>query len=281
MKKIFFVISITLFFFSSNLFSQDDKCNCPQQCKIGKGTIYFTWGYNKDWYTKSSIHFKNHSNAYNPQTNQIDDYDFTLYKMKGSDAPGFDHLLTSQLTIPQYVYRLGYWFNNKQDFGIEINFDHAKYYVDDNQTVHLKGEIRGKYYDTDTMVDANKFMHLQHTNGANFLMLNFMKRQHLLVSKNKKHWLSAVGKLGAGIVIPRSEVRMWGQWSDNYWHVAGYCAGLEVGFRYDFFKYFFIEYTAKGTFANYVDVLTVDAGRANHYFGAFENILDAGIQFHF
>jgi hypothetical protein len=262
---------------SSSLFSQD-ICNCPQQTKVGKGTLYIAWGYNKDWYSKSDIHFQNHSNEYNPVTGKNDYYDFTLQGLKASDHLGVDHLLTTPLTIPQYVYRIGYYFNNKQDLGIEINFDHAKYIVDDYQVAHLKGNIRGKEYDQDTLISPDDFLHFQHTNGANFLMLNIMKRQTLFVSLNKKHWVSMVAKVGAGIVIPRTVVKLFGQEQNNYFHIAGYCAGVEAGFRYDAFKYIYLEYTIKGTFANYIDVLVVGPGKANHYFGAFENILSLGLQ---
>jgi hypothetical protein len=278
--KHYFLLPLLLFFINLNYLSaQDELCNCPAQSKAGKGSFYFSWGYNKDWFSKSDIHFKNHSNEYNPVTGLQDNYDFTLYNLTAKDRPGFTTILTTPLTIPQYVFRLGYYFNNKRDLGIEINFDHAKYIVNDWQTVRLKGDIRGKEYDNDTLVDPQKFMHFQHTNGANFLMLNFVKRQNLLVSKNKKHWLSAVAKIGAGIVIPRTVVNLFGEGSNNFWHIAGYCTGIETGIRYDAFKHIFLEYTAKGTYANYTDVLTVRSGRANHHFYAFENILVLGIQF--
>jgi hypothetical protein len=276
----FFLIPLTIILITVNgLFAQDEVCNCPAQSKVGKGTLYFAWGYNKDWFSKSDIHFKNHTNELNPVTGNHDYYDFTLYDLNARDRPGFKNVLTTPLTIPQYVYRIGYYFNDKYNLGIELNFDHAKYIVNDYQTAHLKGDIRGTEYDKDTLIDPQKFMHFQHTNGANFLMLNLMKRQTLFVSHNKKHWVSYVAKIGAGIVIPRTVVTLFGQGSDNFWHIAGYCAGIETGFRYDAFKHIYLEYTAKGTYANYVDVLTIGSGRANHHFWAFENILTAGFQF--
>jgi hypothetical protein len=279
MKQNKFFYTLLFFAFFTSAIAQDSLCYCPQRIKTGKGTFYFSWGYNRDWYSKSDMHFKNTSNEYNAVTQQNDYYDFTLYDVKATDRPGFDNLLTTPLTIPQYSYRLGYFFNNKKDFGIEINFDHSKYMVTDYQTVRLKGNIRGKYYDNDTVLDPNTFLHFQHTNGANFMMLNFVKRQSLLVSKKQKHWLSAVVKLGGGIVIPRTFVTMWGQQSNNYWNIAGYCAGAEVGLRYDFFKYIYLEYTAKEIFAHYKNTLLIGSGRANHHFFAFENILVLGFQF--
>jgi len=279
MNKFFLIPLIIVLININGLFAQDEVCNCPAQSKIGKGSFYFAWGYNKDWYSKSTIHFKNLSNEYNPVTGNHDYYDFTLYNLNARDHLGVQHLLTTPISIPQYVYRMGYFFNDKHDLGIEINFDHAKYIVNDYQTAHIKGNIRGTELDKDTVLDPQKFLHFQHTNGANFLLINLMKRQKLFVSKNKKHWLSSITKVGVGIVVPRTFVTMWGQNSSNFWNIAGFCSAIETGLRYEAFKHVYLEYTVKGTYADYTDVLLIGSGRANHHFWAFENILTLGYQF--
>lgn len=262
---------LLLLIFSINaLLAQDvERCNCPQQSRVGKGTFYMSWGYNKDYFTKSDIHFKDDGAG---------NYDFTLYDLKAKDRPGFKDIFGTTLAVPQYVYRLGYYFNNKKDLGIEINFDHAKYVMVDNQVAHLKGNIHGQYYDTDTLVTPS-LLKFEHTNGANFLMINLLKRHNLLVSTNKKHWLSAVVKPGVGIVIPKTDVAILGNHLDNKFHIAGYIAGVEAGLRYDLFKYAYLEFTGKGTFANYMDVLVIGTGKAKHHFFAGEVILTAGFQF--
>lgn len=268
MKKI---SCLTLLILLCNLaFSQEiERCNCPQQSRVGKGTFYFSWGYNKDYFSKSDLHFKD-AGAGN--------YDFTLYDIKAKDRPGFRNIFGTTLAVPQYVYRLGYYFNNKKDLGIEINFDHTKYVMLNNQTARLKGSIGGTYYDVDTLISED-FLKFEHTNGANFLMVNLLKRQNLLVSANKKHWLGAVIKPGAGIVIPKTDVTIFKNHLDNKFHVAGYIVGVEAGLRYDLFKYAFVEFTGKGSFANYTDVLVIGDGKAHHYFFTAEVILTAGFQF--
>ncbi|MGQ0829739.1 MAG: hypothetical protein ACT4ON_15235 [Bacteroidota bacterium] len=258
-----------------------EKCDCPTQSKVGKGSLYFAWGYNKDWFSKSDIHFKNTTGEHNTVTENGDYYDFTVYDAQAKDRPGFNTILTSPLSVPQYVYRLGYYFNDKYDLGIEINFDHVKYIVRDWQTLRVKGHINGQEIDKDTLINPDSFLHFEHTDGANFLMLNLMKRQRLLVSNNKKHWVSGIVKAGAGIVIPKTYVKLFGQEMDNRFHVAGYCAGIEAGLRYDAFKYVFLEYTGKGVFADYMDVLAIGAGKINHRFWTFENILVLGLQIPF
>jgi hypothetical protein len=106
-----------------------------------------------------------------------------LIDAKAKDLPGFKNILKTDLSIPQYVYRIGYYFKKKSQFGIEINFDHAKYIVYDNQTLRVTGQIRGRTIDKDTLVD-NNFVHLEHTNGANFLMANMLYRIKLFESAN-------------------------------------------------------------------------------------------------
>lgn len=281
MKKYFSIALFITSFFSGNLFSQEKSeiCDCPSQSKVGKGTFYFSWGYNRDFFSKSDIHFTNNTTEYDVQKAQPKSYDFTVYDAKAHDRSGFKDILRTDLTIPQYVYRLGYFFNDKKDFGIEINFDHVKYIMDDYQTLRVKGTIHGQTIDQDTLIDPKTFLHFEHSDGANFLMLNFVKRQRLLVSKNKKHWLSGVVKVGAGPVIPRTDVILFGEPLNNKFHVAGYCMGVEAGLRYDVYKYIYLEYTAKGAWANYTDVLVLGEGKAKHHFWTFENILVLGLQF--
>lgn len=277
MKKSFLLI-LSFSLFVSNIKSQD---TIPQThaTKKNKGTFYFSWGYNRDWFSKSDIHFKNTSTEINPTTGAPKSYDFTIYDAEAKDRPGFKNMLRTDLTIPQYVYRLGYYFNNKYDLGIEINFDHTKYIMNDFQTLHVKGTIQGVAVDQDTLINPHTFLHFEHSDGANFLMLNFVKRQRLFTSKNNKHWLSGIAKIGAGPVIPRTEVTIFGENLNNRFHVAGYCMGIEAGFRYDAFKHVFLEYTAKGSYANYTNVLVIGEGKAHHHFWTFENILSLGFEF--
>jgi hypothetical protein len=264
-----------LFFslFTISVFSQENM----KTTEMKKSNFYFSWGYNKDWFSKSDIHFKNTTSEYDSDAHPKS-YDFTLYDVEAKDRPGFKNIPHTDITIPQYVYRIGYYLNDKHDLGIEINFDHVKYVMRDWQTLHLKGTIHGKYYDADTMISPDNFLAFEHSDGANFLLLNIMKRQKLLNSKNNKHHISAVMKAGAGIGIPKTRVQLFGETLDNRFHVAGCIAGVEAGLRYDS-RYFFAEYTAKGAFANYTNVLVIGKGKANHHFWTAENILTIGLQF--
>ena len=80
--------------------------------------FYFSWGYNKEWYTHSSLHISQPSLG----------NDFVFENIKGHDHPGWDgQLFTKAISIPQYNYRVGYFINEKKGLAVEINFDHTKF----------------------------------------------------------------------------------------------------------------------------------------------------------
>ncbi|GAB4005773.1 membrane protein [Spirosoma migulaei] len=227
--------------------------------KLGKqrGSIYFTWGYNRDWYTKSTIHFRNTT---------TDNYDFTFIDAKAHDRPDLhDWYKLNNLTVPQYDMNLGYFFNDKRDLGIEISWDHLKYIVTDNQVMHVQGQIRGHQIDKDTLVTPD-FVHLQHTNGNNYLMLNLVKRQQLWHSKAFQ--LSAIGKVGGGPLISYTISTILGNNDEGYFHYHGMVAALSAGLKLDIFKYFFLQTDFQGAWVDYTNTrLGADhQGLATHHF---------------
>jgi hypothetical protein len=243
-----------------------------------KGTLYGSWGYNREWYSKSDIHIK-HDGDVNKK-DKDGNYDFILHDAKASDRDDFDQIYdVKNITIPQFSFRIGYLFNDKHDLGLELNYDHAKYIVNDYQTLRLTGQIFGIPIDKDTLVDPQHFLHFEHSDGANFLMLNLVKRFQLYQAKTEKLRFSAIAKVGPGLVYPRTDVTLFGTRVNNKWHVAGYVVGLEVGPRVEVFKYFFAEWTAKVGYANYTNSLVLEhTAKANHKFATFMTIFTFGFQ---
>ena len=258
MDRKYLLISILVYFsLLQPVFAQQ---SLPENSiKVGKqrGTIYFTWGYNRDWYTKSTIHFRNTT---------TDNYDFTFVDAKAHDRPDLhDFYKLNNLTVPQYDMNLGYFFNDKRDLGIEISWDHLKYIVTDNQVIHVQGQIRGHQIDKDTLVTPD-FVHLQHTNGNNYLMLNLVKRQKLWHSKALQ--LSAIGKVGGGPLISYTISTILGNNDEGYFHYHGMVAALSTGLKLDIFKYFFLQTDFQGAWVNYTNTrLGADhQGLATHHF---------------
>lgn len=217
--------------------------------------MYLQWGYNRDIYSRSDLHFSN---------GEL--YDFTIHKAKAVDQPDFRAFWETPLdiTIPQNSYRIGVYLDPQHNSAIELNFDHAKYVVNDNQVLHVTGQVLGERIDQDTTI-YRQFVHLEHTNGANFYHINYV-HQRFLVEGEKFGRLSYLLKGGAGVVVPRSDVTILGKRLDNCYHVAGYILSAEAGMRFYPFKNFFLELNAKGGFANYLNVLTVEGGKAHHHF---------------
>ena len=269
-------------FFSLISLSQTEISSIPAESKkLKKGNIYLMWGYTRAAYSKSDIHFENRSNTYYPETGKYHNYDFTIYDTKAKDRPDFNQIKdVVNITIPQFVMRAGYYFNNKKDFGIEINYDHTKYVVTNYQKVHIKGDFNGNYIDKDTILDPNNLLHFEHTDGANFWMLNFIKRWKLY-QPSKNFNLGFVVKPGAGIVYPRTDVRMQGTRLNNKWHMAGWIVGLESGFRVEFLKNGVFEFMGKGSFADYRNVLVLGKGngKANHHFFTGQLTMTIGATF--
>lgn len=248
-----------------------------------KLTFYGSWGYNRWTYTKSTIHFKNAGeHAYTDPTHGP--YDFTLYNAVAHDSPDFNQIAGSwsdvvNLTIPQFSVRVGFYMNNRNDEGWEINYDHAKYVVDDNQKMHIKGTILGEKVDKDTVMQHDYF-HFEHTDGANFWQLNYIKRWKVWANASGKSNIGFIFKPGAGVVIPRTDCTIFGSRLNNRWHVAGFITGIETGMRAEC-NHWFLEFTGKVVYADYLwcFVHYQGNGNANHRFGAAGAILSLGYQF--
>ena len=232
--------------------------------------IYIQWGYNREWYTKSDLHFSNGSS-----------YDFTVKKARATDSPDFDGFWETPLdiTIPQNSFRIGVYLNAEHTHAIELNFDHAKYVVYDYQKLRVTGTVHGEHFDRDTVIQPS-FLHFEHTDGANFWHRNYVGQT--LVRKNKKRTVAtAIYKAGAGLVVPRSDVSIMGRQLNNKFHVAGYIASIEAGLRYYPVRNLFLELTAKTGYANYLNALTVEGGTAKHQFGYFSVTGLVGYDLHF
>lgn len=266
-----FTIFTALLFSFVCSFSQTESTGTTtlsSKSKKRKGDIYLMWGYTRAAYSKSTLHFVNHSNTYYPETGRYHDYDFTIYDATAHDRPDFDKIKdVINITIPQFVFRVGYYFNNKKDMGVELNYDHTKYIVDNYQKVHVKGNFNGDYVDKDTILDPDNFLHFEHSDGANFWMINFLKRWKVW-QPSRNFNVGLVAKPGAGIVYPRTDVTIYGTRLNNKWHVAGWIVGVEAGLRVEFLKYGVFEFMGKGSYADYTTCLVLGKGngKANHHF---------------
>lgn len=236
------------------------------QSKFSIKGMYLQWGYNTEWFTRSDIHFKGAVNGV--------PHDFTAYGVKATDRNDMDAIFKKpiQISVPQYNYRIGFYLNAAKTKAIELNFDHTKYIAKDNQRLHLKGMIGDKYIDQDTLVTSDKLFAFEHTNGANFYHINYVQFWPLNKTNRKAGYFVPMLKVGAGFMIPKTDVTLFGKRLDNKFHLAGYMASVEGGIKYYITRNFFFEATAKTGYAKYTNALTVDGGKAKHAFGYAEVI---------
>lgn len=254
------LIILGMIFFSSVANAQTPK-------QYPKSEWYLSWGYNTEWYTRSNVHIS--------QPGLGNDYTFN--RIKGHDKKGWDHgLLRKAISIPQYNYRLGYFFNPQKGWGVEINFDHTKFIFEDGQDASVTGKRNGKAIDTTVRFSKEDGFYYYLNNGANFLLFNLVKRCELISTKNGKLKLDFLGKAGIGPVIPHVENSFFGDANKPHFQLGGWNAGLEATVKATFFTYAFIEYANKLDYARYSN-LKIYEGTAKHAFGTYEMILSVGV----
>ncbi len=260
--------SVTLFLLisiSSNSIVAQNKTATNKR----KKEFYFSWGYNKEWYTNSKVKINQPSLGNN--------YDFV--GVVGHDHPGWNEaLLTKAISIPQYNYRLGLFINKEKDLAVEINFDHTKFIFADGQNVHVKGKLNNRQVDTTiNFSEANGFYYYLN-NGANFFLFNLVKRKQLYLSKNEKVKIDFLGKAGIGPVVPHVQNSFFGEANNPHFQFGGWNIGTEAALRATFFKYAYIEFCNKLDYARYSN-LQIYEGTAKQAFGTYEMILNLGITF--
>jgi hypothetical protein len=236
--------------------------------------LYIAWGYTRAVYSKSTLHLENRTGS-----GQENNYDFYLHDVTAHDRPNFEGIPdVKNITVPQYVVHIGYQVNKK--FGFELNYDHTKYVVDDYQSAPISGTVNDHSINGTVVLDPDSFLHFEHSDGANFLLANVVGQQ-IIYNPGRNFQASWVLKAGAGIVIPRTDVTLYGHHLNNDWKVAGWITGIETGLRAQFYRHGFFEFVAKGCYADYVNafVLGKHHGRASHHFFSGQLTATLGYQF--
>ncbi len=247
MKTTFTIFALLLMFVSQG-FAQD---NPPAEKQSRKGTMYLYWGWNRGWFTNSDVHFKGN------------DYDFTLYDLvatdRQSDFAWDPYFKISRLTIPQYNFRLGYFF--KENYTISFGVDHMKYVMVQNQTVKISGTIDTSYsqqyggtYDNDDLYVSKDFLTFEHTDGLNYL--NFEIRRFDEIYSFGKMSLNITEGFGAGMLMPKTNSVFLSRERNDEFHVAGFGLGAVVALNFTFCKYFFIQSEFKAGYINMPNIRT-------------------------
>ena len=268
-KRLWLVLLVIVFAFINTGKAQ----STTKKKKERKNEFYFSWGYNKEWYTHSSVH------VVQPSLGN----DYTFSNVTAHDHIGWDKgLLSIPLSIPQYNYRIGI-YNKEKNIGFEINFDHTKYIIADQQ-VHIVGTLNNRHIDStvhfndNITVNTSSQFYYYLNNGANFLLFNVVKKWHLIKPKNDKFKLDLLGKVGVGPLVPHVENCLFGIKNDPHFQIGGWNVGAEGAVRATFGKHLFVEFCNKVDYASYSG-LKIYQGTASQSFGTYELILNLGFVF--
>ncbi|WP_422897644.1 hypothetical protein [Polaribacter staleyi] len=249
------IVGLSLLMTICTFSQENDTKDLKQTNKItNKGKFFLYWGWNRANYSNSDIHFTGKN------------YDFTLHDVKAKDRQtpfSFnDYFNPGRITIPQNNYRIGYFL--KENYTISIGVDHMKYVMVPNQTVKIDGKINegtsyDRDYNNDDIVLAEDFLKLEHTDGLNYVNVEFRRFDeigHYFGINHKNFQINLTEGFGAGILYPRTDVTLLNKERHDEFHIAGWGASAVVGLDLTFFKYFFIQSDLKFGYINMPDVRT-------------------------
>lgn len=240
-----------------------------------KGKIYAYWGWNRGWYSTSDISFSG------------TDYNFGLSAVVAKDRQTpfslKNYLSPMMISIPQYNFRVGYFVSDHYD--ISFGVDHMKYVVEANQTVGISGYISGTetiydgIYENDEIVLDTAFLLFEHTDGLNYLNVEFRRFDNMFDFHKVK--INLTEGFGAGALLPKTNATLLNNERNDDFHLAGFGLGAVVGVNITFFDVVFIQSELKGGYINMPDIRTtgydVDRARQDFFYAQLNIVFGATI----
>jgi hypothetical protein len=236
------------------------------QTPPSKGEWYASWGYNTAQYALVDIAFDTGG-----QNN-----DFTFSNAEMHDSKSWD-IWNHPPTVPQYSLRVGKYF--KPDWALELNFDHAKAILTQGQTVEVSGTLNGAPVDESRNV-SDLVPEYQLNNGANFVLINLVRRWRLHGQPSHTGSVSVMAKAGAGFMIPHTQNIVLGQPNEEGFQFGGPGAGVEGVIRVHVFRTIYAELSQKGFYGHYRNIHLAD-GRADQDLWAYVTVMQFGTTFDF
>ena len=255
-----------------------------------KGKKFFTWGYNRGYYTQSDINFKGPG------------YQFTLQDVTAQDKPepiSTKYINPETFDIPQNNWRWGKYITDSIFFS--LGHDHMKYVMSRGQEASIYGYISplalqkshllaapdivlylylfpetansyAGYHGGEGVKITPDLLKFEHTDGLNYISGDIGITHPLWESLDGKNAFSLNAAVGAGPVILRSDVRLLGQGKNNKYNLGGYGVSTQLGFRLDLNKRYFFETSLKAGYMDliYIQTTGMSKDRANQNFGFME-----------
>ncbi|MEI6409961.1 MAG: hypothetical protein WCR52_11295 [Bacteroidota bacterium] len=241
--------------------------------------FYFYWGYNRTWFSTSTIHFSG------------PEYDFTVYDLKAKDRPtkfGWVYLDPTRLSIPQYNWRFGYALRKR--FWVSAGWDHMKYVVNQGQWTTISGVVTekispkyaGSYLNQPIKLETD-LLRFEHTNGFNLISLDAEWWFPLYKKRPNDRKLRAYWMLGTGGIwmITKTDVHVFEDGLDNRFHLSGLAFTGKTGPILEWHKRWFLSAQLRSGYVNlpWVPIKNEAPERADHQVFFWEMIFMGGIRF--
>lgn len=214
------------------------------------GHLFFYWGWNWDSYSTSNITFEG------------TDYNFTLDKVATVHKPKVfsfgNYFNPAVATIPQYNFRIGYFFN--PHYAITLGTDHMKYVVTTDQVVKISGSINNSgtdydgSYSNDNIKITPDFLQFEHTDGLNYVNTDLRRYDQLFDLHSIK--INLITGVGGGILIPKTNTTLLRMERYDEFHLSGWGVSGMAGINVTFFKHFFLQSEFKTGYINMQDIRT-------------------------
>jgi hypothetical protein len=252
--KIFFSILCCLVL-SIPVFGQMKKRK-PKN-SFAKGALDIYWGYNRSFYTASTLSLSG------------DGYDFTLDKVQASDRPEKSlgtYVNPKTFTVPQFNLRAGYTFWN--NYHLSLGYDHMKYVIRNNQTSALNGYIApgldsqwsGNYTDESVVLNENQF-HYENSDGMNYIRLQFSRIDQWFRTRNSGWFaVNTVMGLSAGMILSQNDLNFGGEFTRKTVSLSGYGISGHIGLRLEFWRHLYLQTNLAGGFIHQTGVKTRPEG---------------------
>ncbi len=226
-----------------------------------RGSLYFTVGYNKPTYSKSTVHIE--------QKTLGNSYD--LLKVKADNQNKTGSLDPLALNI-----RIGYYFDYFQLWGVELSYDPLNYHIADMQTLQMKGTVNNVAGVDAKQVFSEKAGNYYYMGGANMIGLNLVRRYDLWPRVRKSVGVDAIGRIGGGPLMPSLETSFNGKtFKDPQFQMRGWNFGIETALRFTIKHHLYLELSQKYNYAMYSD-MKIFSGTAKQNIGAYQLIGSLG-----
>ncbi|OIQ17381.1 hypothetical protein [Lacinutrix sp. MedPE-SW] len=275
-KKLFLLVS-----FFATLFSFSQEEVLTKYTSSNKGKFYISWGGNRETFSKSDIRFEG------------ENYAFTIKDASAKDKPKgwhIDYINPTRITIPQTNFKLGYFINDK--YSISLGVDHMKYVLVENTTKSVSGYINlpedepgsqfNGIYNGDDYFVSREFLQFEHTNGLNYVYLEFARHDDISslfnLPNTDKFQVNITEGFGAGVLYPKTNTTLLLKDRYDQFHISGYGLHLNVGLNLTFFKHFYIQGDLRGGFINMPDIRTTSNTNesASQHFWFLQRVISVG-----